>query len=169
MSLYDHLRTTAAIGAALYQYHASNTTLDERYLKRPDGNEFLLVVGDLSGIQNYVMGITSARTGGVARRLRARSLFVQTITEIAAQKILLELDLPVTNIIMASGDKFYLLLPNTREALAAVTQVQKDIDQWLLGELHGELAINLAMLEFGREGFEARAGEAQDSDMFWEA
>lgn len=157
VSLYDHLKTTSAIAACLYSYHAAGNTLNEQQIKS-DTQKFRLVVGDISGIQNYIFDIATARAGGVARRLRSRSLFVQLLTEVVSHRILRALDLPFTNIIMASGGKFYLLVPNIPEAEETVTRVQQECDEWLLEELNGEIAIHLAMVPFGNEGFEANIG-----------
>ena len=152
VSLYDHLKTTAAIAACLYRYHEAEGTLDEKHVKA-NAKKFLMVVGDLSGIQSYIFNIATAGAGGVARRLRARSLFIQLITEVAAHRILRDSDLPLTNMVMQSGGKFYLLLPNMDETKETVKKVQQEIDEWLLKEMNGEVALNLAMVNFGHEGF----------------
>lgn len=157
VSLYDHLKTTAAIAACLYKYHASQDTLAEREIKA-NAEKFLLVAGDLSGIQRYIFDIATGGGGGVARRLRARSLFVQTMSEAATHIILQRTGLPLTNAIMSSGGKFYLLLPNLPGARETVATARKEIDAWLLSELNGEMAINLATVSFGHDGFEAKAG-----------
>lgn len=74
VSLYDHLRLTAAIAACLYLYHEETGTLTDSALKAKDQPErFVLLVGDVSGIQDYLFDIASTGAGGVARRLRARS------------------------------------------------------------------------------------------------
>ncbi len=157
VSLYDHLKTTAAIAACLYRYHVSMGTLDEKAIKK-DAPKFLMVVGDLSGIQNYIFDIATTGAGGVARRLRARSLFIQLITEVAAHRILRDMDLPLTNLVMQSGGKFYLLLPNIAEAKETIEKAQREMDKWLLDELNGEIALNLAMTEFGHSGFKPESG-----------
>ncbi len=75
VSLYDRLRTTAAIASCLYLYHSEEETLSEDELRKKGADQFCLAVGDISGIQNYIFDIASIVVGGgVARRLRARSL-----------------------------------------------------------------------------------------------
>jgi len=152
VSLYDHLKTTAAIAACLYRYHVATDTLDERHIKA-NGERFRLVVGDLSGIQKYIFDIATVRVGGVARRLRARSLFVQMVIEVVCHKILKEFGLTPSNVIMSSGGKFYMLLPNIEQAERKVKQIQQEVDNRLLNQLNGELALNLASISFGDEGF----------------
>ncbi len=75
VSLFDHLKCVAAIASSVYLYHSESGTLSEPEIRRTDIKRFCLVVGDLSGIQNYIFDIASIGAGGgVARRLRARSL-----------------------------------------------------------------------------------------------
>jgi len=152
VSLFDHLKVSAAIAACLYQYHSHTNTLDEKTLKKAGQNRFLLVTGDISGIQSYIFGITKA-AGGVARKLRARSLFVQLCTEVAAHKILHKLQLPSWNLIMNSGGNFFLLLPNTPGATKLLEDTQRETDFWFMDKLNGELSLNLAWSNFGDDGF----------------
>ena len=152
VSLYDHLKTTAAIAACLYRYHQSNGNLNDKAVKA-DAEKFTLIIGDLSGIQNYIFDISRSGSGGVARRLRARSLFVQLLTEVASHKLLHALELPMTNVLMSSGGKFYLLAPNLEEVHQRIASVRSEIEHWLLEELFGEIALNLATVTFSHSGF----------------
>ncbi len=54
VSIFDHLKTSSAIAACLYQYHSFNNILKVKYIKKDDEKKFLLVGGDLSGIQKYI-------------------------------------------------------------------------------------------------------------------
>jgi len=157
VSLFDHLKTTAAIASCLHIYHTETSTLTEAELRRDDIQRFCLVAGDMSGIQSYIFDIASIGVGGgVARRLRARSLYVQLCSEIAAHRLLHSLKLPIpVHVIMNSGGRFYLLLPNIPRVKEAVEQVQRLADEWFLSKLNGELSLNLASVEFGAPGFEA--------------
>jgi len=157
VSLFDHLKTTAAIASSLYRYHIATDSLNEKAVKA-NGEKFCLLAGDLSGIQKYIFDIVNTGVGGVARRLRSRSLFVQLISDIASYKILKQVGLPLTNLIISSGGKFYILLPNLPEIKETIQLIQREIDQWMLTKLNGELAINLAMVSFGTEGFDSDLG-----------
>ena len=152
VSLFDHLKTTAAIAACLYQYHLQTNSLDEKSVRGTEMPRFLLVTGDISGIQQYIFGITSA-AGGVARKLRARSLFVQLCSEVAAHRVLHRLELPLWNLVMNSGGNFYLLVPNLPQVVATLEEIQKEIDMWFVQTMNGELALNLAWHPFGDDGF----------------
>lgn len=59
---------------------------------------------------------------------------------------------------MNSGGHFYLLVPNTNEAIGSILESQKEIDNWFLKELNGELALNLAAVPFGDDGFKTEKG-----------
>ncbi len=148
MSLFDHLKTTAAIAACLYAYQRENPheALDL------ESNAFCLIGGDLSGIQNYIFSILTQQ-GKIAKRLRARSLFVQLISELASHKLLHSFDLPLCNLIGSAGGNFYILLPNLREIEVRIAEQQKEFDTWTLTHLNAEIAISLASVKLCGKDF----------------
>lgn len=141
VSLFDHLKTTCAIAACLYQYHFPN--FKENNIKDDKIDKFILLVGDLSGIQNYIFNITHIGAGGIAKRLRARSLKVNLLSDIVSHKILHAFNLPVANILMSSGGKFYMLLPNSIEANDRINMIKKDIDTWFYKKFNAEINLNI--------------------------
>jgi len=153
VSLADHLIGTAAIAACIYRFHAESGSLTEEAVRATDAKRFLLVAGDLSGIQRYIFDIATQGAGGVARRLRARSFYVQLLAEVAALSILERLNLPVTNEIMAAGGRFYLLVPNLPSAGDGIKEAASEFDRWLLDNLGAAIALNVATHAFGDEGF----------------
>ncbi|MBM3216465.1 type III-A CRISPR-associated protein Cas10/Csm1 [Candidatus Poribacteria bacterium] len=146
VSLFDHMRVTAAIAACLYRYHVATATLNPRDMGRADDRaRCQLVAGDLSGIQGYLYGIASpAGVGGVAKRLRARSFWLQMLVDAASQWLLDELNLSGVNLLVSSGGKFYILAPNTDDATATVDRIREECDAWFLKNYHGALSLNLA-------------------------
>ncbi|MBA4602059.1 type III-A CRISPR-associated protein Cas10/Csm1 [Thermoactinomyces mirandus] len=110
-------------------------------------NRIVLVVGDLSGIQRYIFDIAQTGTGGVAKRLRARSFFLGVLSDIIAHKILHAFDLPLANMILSSGGKFYILLPGGKETEQFLLSFQQELDRWMLEEYLGELVCNLVHVE----------------------
>jgi len=159
VSLYDHSRTAAAIAACLYQVQTENDTLSENQIRNSQQPRFLLVSGDISGIQRYIFDVSTSTAGGVARRLRARSLFIQLCSEIACHKILHRLNLPDWNILMNSGGNFLLLVPNIANSESILNTVQSEIDDWFIHRMNAELAINFCHISFDDNGF--RAGTVQ--------
>lgn len=159
ISLYDHAKTTAAIATALHLYHEQRGDLATATLSVHDKTEkFRLLVGDLSGIQNYIFNIKNVGVGGTAKRLRARSFRLSTLTDVATHALLHAFGLPLTNLVIASGGKFYLLLPNTSDATEIIAKLEHDFSQWLIKQVNGEIALNIAsvpcsckdMLEFNQ-------------------
>jgi len=136
VSLYDHLRLTAAFAAALWNYHSETdgqTTIDR--LKQEDESKFLLVSGDISGIQNHIYRIrqtAATGVGGIAKRLRARSLEVALATEAFAHQTLEALSLPLTNRILSAGGRFTLVAQNTPAARERLEQLKRTWQEWAL-------------------------------------
>jgi CRISPR-associated protein Csm1 len=149
ISLFDHAKTTAAIAAALYRYHIDKGGIEHAKLSITDEeSKFVLLVGDISGIQNYIFNIRNVGVGGTAKRLRARSFFLSALADIAGHKILHAFDLTLTNLVMSSGGKFYLLLPNISDAGEIIQGLQEGFDAWCMKNLNGEVAVNMAFTEF---------------------
>ena len=118
VSLYDHLRTTAAIAACVHQENLPDDL--EGYLRQSDKKSLCaLIKGDISGIQKFLYQIKSE---GASRELRGRSFYLQLLTEAIALWVLRRFDLPITNLLLASGGHFYLLVPHT------AVEVEKEID-----------------------------------------
>src|SRR5690625_6051188 len=78
ISLYDHLKTTAAIAVCLHdseqieEYGKLPETFDG--LKEEEKNRFALLVGDFSGIQKFIYQLTSkgaAKTDRKSTRLNS--------------------------------------------------------------------------------------------------
>ncbi|WP_010501816.1 type III-A CRISPR-associated protein Cas10/Csm1 [Paenibacillus elgii] len=109
-----------------------------------DSGQMTLVVGDLSGIQKYIFDIAQTGAGSVAKRLRARSFFLSALSDVISHRIVHRFGLPLSNIVMSSGGKFYILLPGGTSTLQELERLQKELDHWFLEQYHGELACNLA-------------------------
>lgn len=108
VSLYEHLRSTAAFALCTYDYLAEQKS--EKFNIEADEAPFLLLGGDLSGIQSYIYDIVGK---GAAKNLKGRSFYLQLIVEVIVSHILDELKLYRSNIVYSSGGGFYILAPNT--------------------------------------------------------
>jgi len=150
ISLYDHLRLTAAFSAALYSYHLENG-LSVEAIRDESPQKFLLVGGDVAGIQSHIYRITDAQgQGGVAKRLRARSLEVSLAAEAMSIGLLERLGLTPLQRIMSAGGKFYLLLPNTKEAKNELDEHRQKWEEWALNQGASLLPV-LSAVPFGPE------------------
>jgi len=150
VSLYDHSRTTAALAVCLYaafqnQEKKIGELLD--VLRRDEPAAWpaeppvaLLVEGDLSGIQDFLYGVKHPK--GAASVLRARSFYLQVLTEAIARWILQELELPPTNLLYCGGGRFRLLLPPS--AQDRLDEFRIKANRALLKAHHGELYLALA-------------------------
>ena len=149
ISLFDHAKTTAAIATALYRYHEKKGNLAVASLSPQDETDkFRLLVGDLSGIQTYIFNIRNVGVGGTAKRLRARSFYLSVLADVASHALLHDFGLPMTNLVIASGGKFYLLIPDTPDAEETIAKRDRTFSHWLIDNLNGEIALNLASVSF---------------------
>ena len=67
----------------------------------------MIVLGDISGIQSYVFDVAE-EGGGQARRLRARSFFVQLLAEAAALRVRRALGWRPEAVLLCGAGKFTL-------------------------------------------------------------
>ncbi|MBI5653128.1 MAG: type III-A CRISPR-associated protein Cas10/Csm1 [Chloroflexi bacterium] len=141
--LYDHLRLTAALAACLAQ--------------KPADSSFTLVVGDLSGIQDYIFDIATIGASGASRRLRARSFAIGLISDFASHALVREFGLPLTNVLMASGGKFYILLPKLSDTPTRLDAFRAQVEGWLFQQYNGEIGLNLAAMELSAAQLDAGA------------
>lgn len=103
VSLYDHLKTTAALAVCLYDYQQCE-------LHDKEQCPFLLIGADFSGIQSYIYQIVSKYAG---KNLKGRSFYLNILSDAVVRYLLNELHLFQANIVYNSGGGFYLIAPNT--------------------------------------------------------
>lgn len=161
VSLYDHARITAALAACLWQSQLPLAVLQELGSGHAGSSpawttpRFALLAGDLSGVQRFLYTIASR---GAARTLRGRSLFLQLLSEAAADFVLRVLDLPVTNLLYVGGAKFYVLAPiGARDSLP---ELRRRLDGIFLEIAGGELALVLDATPLSARDVAERFNEA---------
>ncbi len=153
ISLYDHLRTTAAIAACIGIELTDADKIDE-VLANPiefKHNICALIKGDISGIQDFLYHIQS---DGASNQLRGRSFYLQLLTEAIAHYVLKRFELPITNLILASGGHFFILAPYTdsKEKLDSLRQAIST----KLWDLHtGDISCMLAGISIKARDFKA--------------
>ena len=137
ISLYDHLKTTAAIGACISEYLLSSG--ERNYKKRlfleetafRKENAFLLYSADISGIQKFLYTVASDKA---LRSLRSRSFFLELLMEHYADELLLACGVSRTNLLYSGGGHCYILLPNTESVKAALSAWNQRFNAWLSEE-----------------------------------
>lgn len=140
ISLFDHLRITAAIGEGLYLYHDANqdqTNYDDKTTPK-----WQLVCGDFSGIQKFIYKITSK---GAAKGLRGRSFFIQLLSDAVSEQIIRSLGLYATARIYSSGGKFYLLIPSHKTE--QLKRIADSVNKALLSQFQGEVFLGIGIAE----------------------
>jgi len=125
--------------------------------------EFILLKGDLAGIQNYIYGnIQPKQAGGlrdIAKKLRGRSLIVSLLTDFLAGVILRELGLSSWHLLFAGGGHFNLLLPKTAETPALLKVLSEDLDFQMRRRFGENLQLVVAHLEFSKNDIEKNPSE----------
>jgi CRISPR-associated protein Csm1 len=151
VSLFDHAFSTASIAQALYIYHSQNGSVpawgDEK-------GKFILMGGDLSGIQDYIFGISRNSGRGVSKVFRARSFYLQALTRSVLIEIQNRLDLSCVCRLIDTGGKFILLLPATDATKSKLNVLDEEIQLWFRRKFKGRLTLNLSWsTEIGQQDF----------------
>jgi CRISPR-associated protein Csm1 len=139
ISLFDHLKTTSALATCLYIYE------NEEH-KNP--LPFLIIGGDISGVQNFIYRIAKAQgVGGIAKRLRGRSFYLFLLQETVAKYIIYKTGLLIPNVLYSGGGRFELLLPNTQKVKKILEETKYEINKWLFEQYGGEIGLILEEIE----------------------
>ncbi|WP_462271111.1 type III-A CRISPR-associated protein Cas10/Csm1 [Desulfobacter sp.] len=155
VSLYDHLRTSAAIAAAMYLFHADSNTLEPRAVKNFDDEKFLLISGSFSGIQNFIFSSGGESAKYRSKIMRGRSFYVSLLSELAAQLLCSKIGLPHTSVMFNAGGRFTLLAPNTDSAANALIAAEKEINDWLVKQTYGETSMLFSSVTAKSRDFES--------------
>ena len=131
VALIDIAKSTAAVAAAL--------TNDL------NANQLTLIAGGLSGIQNFIYTISS---DGALKSLRARSFYLELVTEEVVQQVLGDLELPRNNVIYAGGSNLYILASGDEGIENTLNIIRQRFNKWLLKEFDGKICLNLDCLSF---------------------
>lgn len=141
ISLFDHAFSTAGIAQALFVYHTHNGDIPGW---GDEVKKFVLLGGDLSGIQDYIFGISRNTGRGVSKIFRARSFFLQAVTRSVLLAIQNTLKLFSVCRLMDSAGKFILLLPAVEPLVAELNDLEEAIQIWFRKKFKGQLTMNLS-------------------------
>lgn len=151
VSLYEHLKTTAAFADCFYQYHEENPGCfkwDGTRLSIEEGSKpVVLLGGDISGIQNFIYNVSSKKA---AVSLKGRSFYLQLLVDSVIQRIISHsaIDATIAQVVYSSGGKFYMLLPNTKKVREAIADLRVEFENWLWKEHRGGLLLNMDYVPF---------------------
>lgn len=164
ISLYDHQKLTAALASCMYDYFEAQGIRDyksycygakQAELRATD--MYLLVSGDLSGIQNFIYTIPSK---GALKSLRGRSFYLELLLEHLVDELLEQLELSRCNLLYTGGGNFYLLLPNTDRSKQSLQQLQEKVNNWFLQHFGNRLYLAMGWSSCSANDFKADTGNA---------
>lgn len=143
-SLYNHSKITALISCALYQYFEDKDKEQIFKLKTDDDlPRFLIIGGELNGIQKYIYDMNPEHAQKTAKILRARSFKVKIYSDMALHFILEELQLVQQNVILNAGGKFLILAPANNEIKQKMQLLKSKIEEEMFKKTQGFLTLNL--------------------------
>ena len=126
VTLYDKAKMAAAQAICRCDYADSGET---------EQTPYLLVGGDVSGIQSYIYQISSKNA---AKSLKGRSFYIRLLSDAIVRTLLDRLKLFRANIVYNSGGSFYLLAPNTSFVKTELMAICNELDRRLYAA-HGSL------------------------------
>ena len=144
ISLAEHSRLTAAFALAIYDFledkgrHNYKEDLFTKASAFYEEEAFLLASFDLSGIQDFIYNIA---TSGAAKQLKARSLYLDFMSEYIADSLLDKLGLNRANLLYVGGGHAYFVLANTEKTVETLVQFEKDFNQFLLANFQTRLYV----------------------------
>jgi len=143
VSLFDHARITCALATCLWLDQTPEDELEALLHPAEEGEairreRFLLVGGDVSGVQRFLYTISSQ---GALRGLRGRSFYLQLLAQAIVRRLLRAWGLSLPHLIYEGGGHFYLLAPlRARETLPAL---RRELSQALVETHRGALFVAL--------------------------
>jgi len=146
VSLYDHLKTTSALSAALFLYHRQTGSMTLSDIKDGDVKKILIISGDFYGIQNFIFSGGDVQKNR-SKMLRGRSFAVSLFSELVADMLCRRIGIPSLAIILNAAGKFTLVASNTEETKQAVSDVEKMINDWLIKMSYGEMAMGITCVD----------------------
>lgn len=154
VSLFEHLKTTAAFAACLYDFFAEYPEAAINNSKRLSVKQgidpVLMCCLDLSGIQRFIYDIASKKA---FQSLKGRSFYLQLLLDQLLDRILNDKQIAQleVNVIYSSGGKAYFLLPNTPDVKARLADLYEEIQSFLWEEHKGKIYAAFGYLSFRYE------------------
>lgn len=135
ISLYDHVKMTAAFALCIEKYLDENKITDYKQALFDnskafyDKKAFCIYSIDISGIQQFIYNISSK---GALKALRSRSFYLEILMENAVDELLSRLGLCRANVLYTGGGHTYLLIPASDSVVNTVEKFDKELNDWLM-------------------------------------
>ncbi|RLI81058.1 type III-A CRISPR-associated protein Cas10/Csm1 [Archaeoglobales archaeon] len=112
-SLYEHMRLSSIFALALLK----------------NREKFVLIRGDISGIQDFIAKITSKKA---LKFLKGRSFFLELLNVAAAFRICRDLRIPPTQILSATAGNFAIIAPVSENYEKILERTKREINKELI-------------------------------------
>lgn len=151
ISLYVHSKITSAVASCMKLYFDEQQIQDYKKYCFNSGSKifrnekiYLLVSGDISGIQDFIYTIPSK---GALKTLRGRSLYIDLLLEEFIDEYLEQIGLSRANVLYSGGGHFYILAPNIEDTKKAIDKLQAKMNRWLMENIGINLYLAIGMAE----------------------
>lgn len=143
ISLFDHSKTTAALATCLYHYYQ-----EKEEIASDEDQSYLILSGDLSGIQDFIYKISSPQEAqkGMSKRLRGRSFYLTLLNDAIAHSIIRDLELCEANILFCGGGHFTIIAPNTKKVNEKLELVIKEVNETLYHDFRTDIYLAMTKL-----------------------
>jgi len=155
VSLYDHVKTTGALAAALYIYHRDTETLNEAAVKENDTQKLLLIGSDFFGIQEFIFSSGGESVSYRSKLLRGRSFGVSLFSELAADILCRKIGLPHLSVVLNAAGKFTIIAPNTKKTRDQIEEAKVEINEWLYRISYGQSSMGFTVTAAAPADFES--------------
>lgn len=151
ISLYVHSKITSAVASCMKLYFDEQQIQDYKKYCFNSGSKifrnekiYLLISGDISGIQDFIYTIPSK---GALKTLRGRSLYIDLLLEEFIDEYLEQIGLSRANVLYSGGGHFYILAPNIEDTKKAIDKLQAKMNRWLMKNIGINLYLAIGMVE----------------------
>lgn len=151
ISLYVHSKITSAVASCMKLYFDEQQIQDYKKYCFNSGSKifrnekiYLLISGDISGIQDFIYTIPSK---GALKTLRGRSLYIDLLLEEFIDEYLEQIGLSRANVLYSGGGHFYILAPNIKDTKKAIDKLQAKMNRWLMENIGINLYLAIGTAE----------------------
>lgn len=151
ISLYVHSKITSAVASCMKLYFDEQQIQDYKKYCFNSGNKifrnekiYLLVSGDISGIQDFIYTIPSK---GALKTLRGCSLYIDLLLEEFIDEYLEQIGLSRANVLYSGGGHFYILAPNIEDIKKSIDKLQAKMNRWLMENIGINLYLAIGTAE----------------------
>ena len=167
ISLFDHVKITAAVASSLLRYMQQHGIADyknfccTRGLENRKKDTLLFISADFSGIQKFIYRV---QTKGAMRMLRGRSFYLTMVMEHIIDEILEKLSLSRANLIYSGGGHFYMMADNSEETKKILEEAFRSVNDRLLHDYGTSLYVAAGWVPFSAE--ELLPGKEKKDNIF---